>query len=324
MWPNNHPDQPILITGGTGFVGSHLVEALLAQGQTNLHVTTYRAIDEYTAHLLPSDHIHPVDLTDQSASAELIKQIKPQQIYHLAAFATVGKSFDNTYQTLQNNLLLQYSVLEAVKQHAPQTRILIIGSGMEYDFMQLAAGQQTAATENSPIGPVSPYAISKVLQDLLGLSYYYSYQLQTIRVRPFNHIGERQSPDFAIPSFAKQIVAIERGQQTELKVGNLEAIRDFTDVKDVVTAYILLMNQGKVGEVYNVGSGHGYPMTEVLKLLCSLAKQEIKIEADPDWIRPLDISVAVADISKIKTLGWQPTIELRATLQRILDYWRQQ
>lgn len=324
MWLNNHSKQPILITGGTGFVGSHLVEQLVADGQTNLHVTTYRAIDEYTAQLIPPGHVHAVDLTDQQAAADLIHQIQPSQIYHLAAFATVGKSFDNTYQTLQNNLLLQYSVLEAVKQHAPLAKILIVGSGMEYDFLKLAADHQPAATENSAIGPVSPYAISKVLQDLLGLSYFYSYQLNTIRVRPFNHIGERQSPDFAIPSFAKQIVAIERGQQAELKVGNLNAIRDFTDVKDVVQAYVLLMNQGKVGEVYNVGSGHGYPVSEILAILCSLAKQTIKIEVDSERIRPLDIESAVADISKIKALGWHPTIEIKTTLQRILNYWRQQ
>jgi GDP-4-dehydro-6-deoxy-D-mannose reductase len=324
MWLNKNHHQPILITGGTGFVGSHLVEALLAQGETNIHVTTYRAADAYTAKLISSDHIHPIDLTDQKAAAELIQQLQPTQIYHLAAFATVGKSFDNTYHTLQNNLLLQYSVLEAVKQHAPQARILIIGSGMEYDFLQLAKEQLHAASENSPIGPVSPYAISKVLQDLLGLSYFYSYQLNTIRVRPFNHIGERQSPDFAIPSFAKQIVAIERGEQTELKVGNLDAVRDFTDVKDVVNAYILLMKQGQVGEVYNVGSGRGFPVAEILAILCSLAKQEIRIAVDADRIRPLDIESAIADISKIQELGWQPKIELRLTLQRILDYWRKQ
>ncbi len=323
MQANNIAHQQILITGGTGFVGSHLVEALLGQGYSNLHVTTFRAADAYTAKLLPASNIHPIDLTDQAATAELINQLKPTHIYHLAAFATVGQSFDQTYQTLQNNLLLQYSVLEAVKLHAPQAKILIVGSGMEYDFLKLADHHEAAAHENSPLGPVSPYAISKVLQDLLGLSYYYSYQLKTIRVRPFNHIGERQSPDFAISSFARQIVAIERGQQPQLEVGNLEASRDFTDVKDVVAAYILLMKKGEIGEVYNVGSGHGYLVSEVLNILCSLAKVKIDVVVEPSRIRPLDIQSAVADIGKIKQLGWQPTIGLSLTLQRILDYWRQ-
>ncbi len=157
---------------------------------------------------------------------------------------------------------------------------------------------------------------------MLALSYHYSYDLDIVRARPFNHIGERQTPSFAIPAFAKQIVEIERGNQDKLLVGNLDAIRDFTDVKDMIKAYILLMEKGKSGEVYNIGTGTGYKVQDVLDWLCELSQTEVHIEVDPDKIRPLDVPVAVADNSKISALGWQPTIELKATLQRILDDWR--
>ncbi len=313
----------ILITGGTGFAGSHLVEALLQKHpQHTIHVTSSSNKPGFVGDLLPSENIHHLDLTDAAATTALLRTLQPTTIYHLAAYAVVGASFEQAQQVLDINSRLQLSVLEGVKTACPTARVLVIGSGMEYDVFE--ANADKPLTETHPLGPVSPYAVSKVTQDLLSLSYHYSYQLNVVRARPFNHIGERQTPDFAIPSFAKQIVAIERGQQTEIKVGNLEAIRDFLDVKDVVQAYIVLMEHGQSGQVYNIGSGHGYKMLDVLTWLCQQATVPVKVTADPNKFRPLDVPYIVADITKLKTLGWQPHIELGSTLERILRYWREQ
>ncbi len=311
--------QTVLITGGTGFAGSHLVEALLVQGVTP-HVTTASNSPSFVHSLLPSDHIHQVDLTDQPSTFELFNQLQPTQIYHLAAFASVGSSFSQGQPILQHNLELQVNVLEAVKQFTPQARLLVVGSAMEYDTLHQTA---QSIAEDHAIGPISPYAVSKVLQDMLGYSYGRSYQLDIVRARPFNHTGERQTADFAIPSFAQQIVAIEHGQADHLAVGNLEAIRDFTDVKDIVAAYILLMEKGETHEVYNLGSGQGHSMKEVLLQLCEFSTSDIRVVEDPTKMRPQDVPRVIANSSKIMRLGWQPQIPLKQTLHRVIEYWRQ-
>ncbi|MBU0579015.1 GDP-mannose 4,6-dehydratase [Patescibacteria group bacterium] len=318
--------QPtILITGGTGFVGSHLVEALIESGQKNIHVTNYSDKPGFVHQLLPPEQIHKLDLTDQEKTFALIKKLQPNHIYHLASLAAVGKSFNNTKQVLDNNTQLQLNILEAVKQFTPQSRLLVIGSAMEYDLINSYPGHSSqAVTETYPLGPASPYGVSKTIQDLLAYAYAQSFNLNIIRVRPFNHIGERQTPDFAVPAFAQQIVAIENGQQKNLKVGNLTAVRDFTDVKDMVKAYLLLMEKGKSGQVYNIGTGHGYEMQKVLDILISLAKTKIEVEIDQARMRPSDVPIAVANPKKIQDLGWQPTIKLEKTLERILLYWRSQ
>jgi GDP-4-dehydro-6-deoxy-D-mannose reductase len=326
----NKDQLPILVTGGTGFVGSHLVEALFAEGYQNIHVTSYAGDAGALANLFSaeqiSSHIHKIDLSNAQQVAELIGELQPQHIYHLAAHASVATSFEQGQLVLENNLKLQLALLEAVRHRAPSARVLIVGSGMEYDVLGSSNTGQTPShpiTELNPLGPISPYAVSKVMQDLLGLSYAYSYKLDIIRVRPFNHIGERQTTDFAVPSFAKQIVDIERGLQQEIKVGNLDATRDFTDVKDVARAYILLMEKGLSPEVYNIGSGQGHAMHEILDMLRRLSKVEVRVVTDPNKVRPLDVPSIIADISKVRKLGWQPEIALEDTLRRILEEWRQ-
>jgi GDP-4-dehydro-6-deoxy-D-mannose reductase len=314
-------DLRILITGGTGFAGSHLVEALLKKGLTDIHVTNFSDTPSLVHQLLPADNIHTVDLADAEATAKLFYALQPNHVYHLAAYAAVGDSFQKTKAILENNLILQLNVLDAIKRHVADARTLVVGSAMEYDFSQVKA---PTIDEQVPLGPVSPYAVSKVLQDLLGYSYARSYQLDIVRTRPFNHIGERQSPDFVVSAFAQQIVAIEKGQQDSLQVGNLEAVRDFTDVKDVVQAYITLMEKGLAGEVYNIGSGRGYTVRQILDMLIELAKVEITVQTDPNRLRPADVPITVANIDRIKQLGWQPTIDIKQTLQRVLEYWREQ
>ncbi|MEK7499376.1 MAG: GDP-mannose 4,6-dehydratase, partial [Patescibacteria group bacterium] len=233
----------ILVTGASGFAGSHLVEALKAVGQSDIYGTAY-GNSGYLATLLPQDHIIKVNLTDAEATSTLVEKVQPDQIYHLAAFAFVGESFDRAAELMQNNVTLQLNMLEAVRKHTPKAKLLVIGSAEEYG---LSTDKKEKINEDHPLQPVNPYAVSKIAQDLLGYSYQVSYGLNILRVRPFNHIGERQTPDFAIPAFAKQIVEVEQGKSNSLKVGNLDGVRDFTDVKDMVRAYITVIEKGKVG-----------------------------------------------------------------------------
>ncbi len=312
--------EVILITGGTGFAGSHLAELLVETGAGQVHVTQFssRGVPKLAA--FSQVTAHSVNLTDPAASSTLIQKIKPTQIYHLASFAYVGKSFEKGGELLANNTQLQLNLLEAIKTHAPQARVLVIGSAEEYGMS--LEDSELPIREDHPFRPVNPYAVSKISQDMLAYAYYLSYKLNIIRVRPFNHIGERQSDDFAVPAFAKQIVAIERGQQESLKVGNLSGVRDFTDVTDMAKAYALLMEKGQPGEVYNIGSGQGVPMQTVVDLLCSFAERPIQVEVEESRLRPLDIPIIVANNEKIRALGWQPAVTLEESLKKVLEYWR--
>lgn len=310
----------ILITGGTGFAGSHLVEALLEAGYSDIHVTTYSGENGFLADKIGKENIHTVDLTNLEETKQLFKTIQPQKVYHLAALAFVGKSFDEADRVLQNNITLQQNVLLSVRDEAPDARILIVGSAEEYGVS--VSQEEIPYAEDHPFRPINPYAVSKVTQDMLAYSYFISYKLDIVTVRPFNHIGERQSTDFAIPAFSDQIVAIENGEQEVLKVGDLSTIRDFTDVKDTVKAYIAVMENGKSGEAYNVGSGKGVLMSDMVKLLAQLSSVDIKIEIDESRLRPHDIPKMVANIDKIKELGWKPTIDIQETLQRVLNWYR--
>lgn len=309
----------ILITGGTGFAGSHLVEFLFEQGHEDVFVTTYTETPEFLAKLLPADHVHKVDLTNFEETKRLFQTVQPTHVYHLAAFAAVGKSFEKASWVLNNNITLQLSVMNAMLEECPGSRIMIVGSAEEYG---LTNENELPISEINPFRPVNPYAVSKITQDLLAFSFQVSHKLDVVRVRPFNHIGERQSPEFVVSSFAQQIVAIERGMKPELHVGNLEAIRDFSDVKDMVRAYHTVMTSAQSGEVFNIGSGKGTKIAEILDVLRSKSTTEIKVIQDQARMRPLDIPVMVADPSAIQKLGWKTEIPLEDTLDRIMNYWR--
>jgi GDP-4-dehydro-6-deoxy-D-mannose reductase len=319
-------NMTVLITGGTGFAGSHLVDALLADGFKNIHVTAYGNNTSYVHQILPSENIHQLDLTNKNKTFGLLEKLKPDHIYHLAATAAVGSSYDKAKKTVNNNFELQLNLLEGIKDCCPKARVLIIGSALEYQ------PQNRPLTETDPLGPVNPYGVSKVLQDTLAYSYARSFDLQIIRCRPFNHIGERQSLGFAIPDFAHQIAQIERrskkppaeNQPGRMYVGNLEAIRDFTDVKDVVQAYILLMKQGQVNQVYNIGSGQGYQLKKLVNKLVEMSTAEVEVKVDQDKFRPLDVPQVVANNDRMKLLGWSPTIPINQTLKRVLNYYRKQ
>lgn len=314
----NNKNETILITGGTGFAGSHLVEALLDQGYNNIHLTAYRDQAGFLNDLIGSNHIHALDLTDHQATLDLFNNLQPQQIYHLASLANVGNSFQQQQFILETHLKLQLNVLTAMKEHCPQSRLLSIGTALEYQV------SDQALDENAPIGPNNPYALSKMIQDYLSYSYTQSEKLDIVRARPFNHIGERQALGFAVSDFAHEIVQIETGHSSNIKVGNLSAMRDLTDVKDVVQAYIILMNQANTGEVYNIGSGYTYSMEDILYKLINLAQIKVEISVDPDRLRPIDRPVLICDNTKMKNLGWHTQYQIDDTLMRVLNWWRDQ
>lgn len=309
----------LLITGGTGFAGSHLIEALLSRGipSENIHVTSFSGRGSDVEKLIPTKNIHRLDLTDSLATRSLIKKLKPTQIYHLASFASPGKSLENSRETLHNNTELQLNILEAVKEHAPKARLLCVCSATEY------AASNKPLTEESLLGPNNPYAVSKVIQDMLAHSYSARFELDIVRVRPFNHIGERQTLGFVMSDWAHQIIEIERGNQAPvMKVGNLDVWRDFSDVKDVVQAYMIVMEKGKRGKVYNIGKGEAVSLKTILNQFKKIAQVNFQVETEAARQRPGDIKKVEADISKVQELGWQPKIPLEETLARILQYWR--
>ena len=309
----SHPT--ILVTGGTGFAGSHLVEYLISKKEHNIHVTSHSGRNTFVSNLINKENIHKVDLTNKNQTENLFKAVQPDQIYHLASISSVGDSFENIDSVLQNNISLQTNILTSIQKVTPKAKLLCITSADQY------AKSDKPLTEDSPLAPSNPYGVSKATQDMLA-GVYANIGLDIIRARPFNHIGERQKTNFAIPAFASQIAKIEKNKQSELKVGNLNAIRDFTDVKDIVRAYYLLMQKGQSGQVYNIGSSHGIKVSDILESLTRLAKVKIKVTSDPDRMRPADNPHIVADNTKIALLGWHPEISIDKTLQRTLDYFR--
>ena len=304
------------ITGINGFVGTHLNNLLSQEG-----VDVYGTVKPGNEESL-DDHLFPVDLLDFDRMREVIGSVEPDYIYHLAALTSPAESFKNPALTMTNNISGQLNVLDAVKTlQLMQTKVLVVSSAEVYGAAQ---EHDLPINEETPLRPRSPYAVSKIAQDFLGYQYFVSQQVKSIRVRPFNHIGPYQGPFFAVPTFAKQIAEIEKGiKEPILKVGNLDSRRDFTDVRDIVKAYSLLMEKGIDGEVYNIGSGHSHAISEILDMLLSFSSEKIVVETDPELMRPADIPELRCDYHKLHhTTGWKPEIPLETSLRDTLDYWR--
>lgn len=305
-----------LITGINGFAGTHLNNLLQQEG-----VDVYGTVKPTTEET-HDDHLFPVDLLDYEGMRDVIQKIEPDHIYHLAALASPAESFKNPSLTITNNISGQLHVLEAVKElQLMETKVLVVSSAEIYGAVE---SHDLPINENTPLKPRSPYAVSKIAQDFLGYQYYVSQQVKSIRVRPFNHTGPHQAPFFAVPSFAKQIAEIEKGtQEPILKVGNLESRKDFTDVRDIVKGYLLLMEKGIEGEVYNIGSGRSHAISEILDMLLSFSDAKIIVEQDPALMRPVEIPELRCDYDKLhKATGWKPEISLETSLRDTLDYWR--
>ena len=314
-----------LITGVGGFAGSHLADHLLSQASRPTdeasQVWGCDRQDTRPPYLAEAVHLRAVDLRDPAATRALLAEAVPDCIYHLAGQAHVGDSWKDPWETLEANLRAQVNLLEGCVGLGLSPRVLVIGSADEYGVVR---PEDLPLSEDRPLRPDSPYAVSKVGQDLLGLQYFLSHHLPVVRVRPFNHIGPRQNRRFVAADFAAQIAAIEAGQQPPvIKVGNLAARRDFTDVRDMVRAYALALEQGEPGEVYNLGRGASVAIAALLDTLLSLSAARIAVERDETRLRPSDLPDLVCDARKFRArTGWQPAIPLAQTLLDLLNYER--
>lgn len=312
-----------LITGITGFAGSHLAEYLLSLGNCEVHGTIrWRSRTENIDHLKGKIHLHDCDLRDSGSVYRLIADLKPDRIYHLAAQSYVPMSWTAPQETFVTNVIGQLNIFEAVRATGCSCRIQIAGSSEEYG---LVMPDETPIKETNPLRPLSPYAVSKVAQDLMGYQYHQSYKMHIIRTRGFNHTGPRRGMVFVTSNFARQIAEIEKGKREPiLYVGNLEAVRDFTDVRDTVRAYYLILEKGVPGEVYNVATGKGYKIRQVLEILQGLSTAKFQIKQDPKRLRPSDVELLIGDPTKLKlATGWEPQYSFEQTLKDLLDYWRE-
>ena len=313
----------VLITGVTGFAGSHLVDYLLTRNDCEIHgIWRWRSRTENIEHLKPSDmQLHECDLRDATSTFDTINKIKPDWIFHLAAQSFVPTSWVAPTESLTTNILAQVNIFEAVRRLGLKTRIQLACSSEEYGMV---FPDEVPIKETNPLRPLSPYAVSKVAQDMLGYQYWMSWQVDSVRTRGFNHEGPRRGPVFVASDFAKQIADIEKGKKAPvLHVGNLEAKRDFTDVRDMVRAYVLALEKCEPGEVYNICRGQCWTIRETLDMLLSHTKTKIEVKQDPARLRPSDVQILLGDNSKfVRTTGWQPTIPFEQTLYDMLEHWR--
>ena len=313
----------VLITGLTGFVGSHLADYLVSRGDVELFGThRWRSRMDNIEHLRGRITLVECDLRDPTAARRALAAVRPPRVFHLAAQSYVPTSWLMPAETLLPNVQAQLNVFEAVRDLGLQAQIHIAGSSEEYGLVQ---PDEVPIREENPLRPLSPYAVSKVAQDLLAYQYWRSYGLHTVRTRGFNHSGPRRGEVFVTSNFARQIAEIEKGLRGPvIHVGNLESVRDFTDVRDMVRAYWLALEHGEPGAVYNICSGKGYPIRQVLETLLALAQVKVEIREDPERMRPSDVPVLVGDCSRFRRItGWAPTIPFDTTLADVLSYWRQ-
>ena len=291
------------MTGARGFVGRYLVEHLETTGTT---VTGWGRDD--------------VDLLDRRAVGRAVSELRPNVVYHCAGAAHVGQSFNNIADTLAANVLGTHHLLDALRCADVRARVLITGSSLVY------RQSDRALKEEDPLGPATPYAVSKLAQEMLGQRGVHEDGQHVLLTRPFNHTGPRQRPTYAAPSFAQQIALIEKGRaRPEIVVGNLDASRDLHDVRDTVRAYAAIVERGSPGRVYNVCAGQAFQIREVLDRLVALSKVPVTVTVDPTRYRPSDNLVLLGDRGRIeRELGWKPDIPLERTLADLLDYWRKE
>ena len=258
---------------------------------------------------------------DKNAIADLLFEIKPDYIFHLAAQSSGGLAWKNPILTIDVNIKGSVNVLDAVRELYYKPRILLVGSGEEYGNSQLG---KMPISEEANIRPANNYAPTKACTNMIGAIYAKAYDMELMMVRAFNHIGPGQASLFVVSDFCRQVAEIEKGlREPVIKVGNLAAKRDFTDVRDVVRAYVDLIQKGEPGETYNVGSGNAREIRAILDLIISMSEAAIQVEIDPNKLRPVDVPIIEADITKINQLtGWKPEIPLEQTIQETLDFWR--
>ncbi len=305
-----------LVIGAAGFVGNYLINEMKDNG---MEVYATKLPHEQLEN--PHAKVYDLDIMDKDAIVALLFEVRPDYIFHLAAQSSVGLAWKNPGLTVDVNIKGSLNVMDAIRELFYKPRVLLIGSGEEYGHIRPG---ETPISEENLLRPGNIYAATKACQNMIGNIYSRAYDMELMMVRAFNHIGPGQAPMFVVSDFCKQVAEIEKGlREPVMKVGNLAAKRDFTDVRDVVKSYVKLAPVGVPGETYNVGSGHAQAIQEILDLIVSLSNVKIQVEIDPNKLRPVDVPIIEADITKIKELtGWEPQIPLRQTIQETLDYWR--
>lgn len=341
----------VLITGITGMAGSHLAEYLLGQGFQVFGTYRWRSRMDNLSDLTSSGRVNLIgdnspianvahlsemvderqrpqaanlieaDLTDAVSMRRVVGAIRPERIFHLAAQSFVPTSWNAPADTLETNIIGELKLLEAVRDAGINPLIHVAGSSEEYG---LVYPNEVPIKETNPLRPLSPYAVSKVAQEMLAIQYHHSYGLRCVVTRAFNHEGPRRGHVFVTSSIARQISEIEKGLAPPvIRVGDITIERDWTDVRDVVRAYHLALEKGKPGEVYNIGKGESMTVRAMLDILLSLTKVPITVEQDPSRFRPSDVRLLCCDCTKFKReTGWEPEIPFSKTLQDLLDYWR--
>lgn len=313
-----------LITGITGFAGSHLAEYLLEHHpEVEIFGTRrWRSPLENITDILDKVELIDCDLRDFNSVRSALERSQPDFIFHLAAQSFVPTSWNAPTDTLDTNIIGQTNIFEAVRLVGLDPVIQIACSSEEYGLVH---PHETPISETNPLRPLSPYAVSKVAQDYLGYQYFMSYGLKVIRTRGFNHTGPRRGEPFVTSNFAKQLAMIAAGEREPVMyVGNLTAVRDFTDVRDMVRAYWLAVNHAKPGEVYNIATGDGITIQELLDRLIELSGVEVEVKQDPARMRPSDVEILIGDSSKFRAdTGWEPQVPFEKTLKDTFDYWRE-
>ena len=305
-----------LVIGAAGFVGNYLINEMHANG-----MEAYATKLPHEKFGNPNATVYDLDIMDKEAIVTLLFEVRPDYIFHLAAQSSVGLAWKNPGLTIDVNIKGSINVMDAIRELFYKPRVLLIGSGEEYGHIRPG---ETPIKEDNLLRPGNIYAATKACQNMIGNIYSKAYDLELMMVRAFNHIGPGQAPLFVVSDFCKQVVEIEKGlREPVMMVGNLAAKRDFTDVRDVVKAYVKLVQAGVPGETYNVGSGNAKEIREILDMIISMSDKEIKVEIDPNKIRPVDVPIIEADITKINEItGWTPEIPLEQTIRETLDYWR--
>jgi GDP-4-dehydro-6-deoxy-D-mannose reductase len=311
-----------LITGISGFVGSHLAEYLLAHTDWQVAGTVYGRPDNIL-HLRDQLKLYPAELSQIEVVRLIVEETRPDYIFHLAAQPLPALSKRDPWFTLENNTRAQLNVLEAVLENGLDSRVLVVGSSEEYGRV---LPEDLPVDEETPLRPTTPYAVSKIAQDFLGLQYHLAHGVAAIRVRPFNHIGPRQRKGFVAADFAAQLAEIEAGlRPPEIVVGALDVARDFSDVRDIVRGYHLALVQGEPGETYNLGSERAHTVREMLETLIRLSGLDVSVAQDPARLRGVDTPCVEADCSKLRArTGWRTAIPFDESLRDVLDYWRVQ
>ena len=310
----------VLVTGAGGFVGGHVADFLADQrpGAEVFGIVRRGGSDRLRSRGVT---VLTADLEDAPATDAVIDEVRPDRVLHLAGQSSVHRSWENPAATLRANVHGLLNVLEALRRRSLTPRVLVVGSAEEYGAVQ---AERLPVVERTRLQPASPYAVSKVAQAYLARQYFLSHGVPVICTRTFHHTGPGRGEAFAESSFARQIAEIEAGRQPPvISVGNLDAVRDFTDVRDVVRAYWLLLEKGRAGETYNVCSGQGIAIGDVLQELLNVAGAAIEVRRDPERMRPSDIPAIIGNPKKLRdATGWVPEIPLRQTLGDLLAQWR--